>query len=142
MLWYQAHEFIEDLCVMSPRAKELREIAREYDMPIPDVEDIQKHFDRFDEDRSGHIDREEFTQLLCTLLRVKDPSDLPPDRIHRYWMQIDLDHSGEVSFREFVPWYATYFYVPKGTAADEAVSPMTAYYASFGTGRFKRHHHH
>merc|ERR1711924_432156 len=135
MLWYQSRTFLEDLLQVTPRSKENREIARELELPIPDVETIRREFSRFDTDGSGHIDRTEFRALLCALLRVKDASDIPPERISRYWLQIDTDQSGEVSFREFVPWYMKFFYQPAGASAMNP-SPMSAYYAQLGSGRF------
>ena len=43
-------------------------------------------------------------QVIRGILKVSDPSDVPPRRLERYWREIDLDCSGTVDFEEFVIW--------------------------------------
>jgi len=104
--WAARNKWSEELLVDNELDRENRSLAREYDLPILDVERYRKDFNKFDNDGSGLIDQEEFTQMVMLIMKVQDPSDVPKQRLARYWTEIDADHSGEVTFSEFVKWCA------------------------------------
>ena len=57
-------------------------------------------------------------QVIRGILKVSDPSDVPPRRLERYWREIDLDCSGTVDFEEFVIW------IPGGILEPEKTSQV------------------
>ncbi len=70
---------------------------------MPDWEDLNRlkgAFNRFDDDRSGTIDRQEFEQLLATI-----GADMSDDEIDEGFATIDVDGSGQIEFDEFVDWW-------------------------------------
>ena len=79
-------------------------LAKKYKVDIGQMMKIKKKFDEFDVDGSGEIDPEEFKAMIVFFLKVKDISDLPAARVQRFWAEIDVDQSGQVSFAEFVGW--------------------------------------
>ncbi|CAE7332177.1 unnamed protein product [Symbiodinium pilosum] len=46
--------------------------------------------------------------MMLKLLHVGNKSDLPQNRIQRFWQELDKD-SGSVDFAEFTEWYLKYF---------------------------------
>lgn len=90
---------------------------------------IKKKFDEFDVDGSGEIDPEEFKAMIVFFLKVKDISDLPAARVQRFWAEIDVDQSGQVSFAEFVGWLAKTFpeYLAGGSSGKKTFAAKGLY---------------
>jgi len=118
-----------------PESLELRRIAKQWGLPLCDVEEIGKAFKRFDRDGSGVIELEEFRALLIELLNVRDSSQLSSDRLLNLWRHIDSDGSGEVDLEEFVLWYSRFF-CPTG-GANDGRSPIEVFYARMATDRLR-----
>ena len=55
---------------------------------------LRQKFERYDEDDSGQICKEEFSKILAELIRVKNPDDIPQERFNHYWREVDQDQSG------------------------------------------------
>ncbi|KAF4697736.1 hypothetical protein FOZ60_000082 [Perkinsus olseni] len=87
--------------------RELRQMARALQVPIPDAEAIQKKFNRFDADGSGKIDRDEFQTLVMELMGMDSsrPALLPKARLEQFWLSVEKDPQGEVGMKEFLAWY-------------------------------------
>jgi Ca2+-binding EF-hand superfamily protein len=136
LLWRQRHNFAEEIILDDPMQKRIRELAREHGLPIVEVEDTCKIFERFDEDRSGVIEKSEFKRLLVALLKGKSLSDMPEKRLDRYWNEIDVDQSGTVTLDEFVLWYMKYFRVDDNDN-DDPCRVVTQAYASLAVNRFR-----
>lgn len=105
LLWSQGTAYVEEVLVPNPSERRLRQVARDNDLVLLDVERIKVVFDQFDADGSGYIDEEEFKHVLIMLMKVKNPADVSEKKLKRYWREIDSDSSGEVNFEEFVLWY-------------------------------------
>jgi len=118
-VWYQANLFGQVQATTQSSSDALvYDIANEC-MILPTVVDkLKAKFDAFDSDGSGFIDYSEFTEMLKTLLRVRDKSDISDVRLERWWKEIDGDGSGEVDFREFCAWYTKYFNDPSDVASS------------------------
>jgi hypothetical protein len=116
---------------LSDKEKRMRELATQMDLNICDVEDIEREFNRYDEDGSGEIEYPEFRSLLCELLKAK-PEDIPERRMTQLWTEIDADKSGCVDFEEFLEWYTKYFF---DGGANIGGNPMEQFYAGFGQNR-------
>merc|ERR1719160_2323655 len=105
----------------------IREIARNLDIPIPDVEKVKAVFDKYDEDGSGQMEKEEFDMMMTDLIcvgRLKG-LEVPPGLLNEQWKQVDHDGSGEVDFDEFAEWYCL-SYIPKKMADEERSRAMRA----------------
>eukprot|EP00927_Polykrikos_kofoidii_P047667 TRINITY_DN41936_c0_g1_i1.p1 TRINITY_DN41936_c0_g1~~TRINITY_DN41936_c0_g1_i1.p1 ORF type:complete len:760 (+),score=159.20 TRINITY_DN41936_c0_g1_i1:154-2433(+) len=109
LLWTVNTAYSEEVLVANPKERQLRRLARDYGVGLLDVERIKVVFDRFDEDKSNEIDEHEFKKVLFVLMHVKDPSHVSPQKLQRYWREVDLDGSGSISFEEFMVWYYNMF---------------------------------
>lgn len=65
-----------------------------------DLYRLQGVFDKFDSDKNGSIDRDEFAQFLAAIGRT-----MTPEQIDAGFKQIDRDGSGVIEFDEFVDWW-------------------------------------
>jgi len=124
-IWYSSWGFQEEL-LLSPTKIRTRDLARQYNLSIADVDSVHSKFQFFDEDGSGDIEFPEFKKLLYKLLKVPKEAELPATRLQHFWKEIDIDGSGSVCFAEFLQWYIKYFDI-QGTAN---ISPMEQFYQS------------
>jgi len=106
-LWYSRHGFTENL-LLSVGQKEVRDIARKYNLPLGEVEQYKRKFDGYDEDCSGEIEYDEFEKLIINLVKVPPGCELPPSRIKQFWIEADVDRSGAICFEEFLVFYWRY----------------------------------
>ncbi|CAE7591207.1 unnamed protein product, partial [Symbiodinium natans] len=130
--WYRDHIF----CLAhkptfagdtQKRADDLTlELAKKHHCCCIDMDKVKHQFDCYDLDRSGQIDYSEFEKMMLKLLHVSERSDLPQNRIQRFWCELDKDRNGYVDFTEFTEWYFKYF------ALAQETGPLEAFYASFG----------
>jgi hypothetical protein len=132
--WYSQNMFssmvAETVNAADPAAKESYELAKKYNITPPEVDKIRKKFVEFDLDGSGKIEYAEFMQMLCYVLRAKNPADVSEDRAHRFWQEIDADGSGEIDFPEFCGWFVKYFN-PNEEEMDMSRGPVEKFYDSF-----------
>ncbi|CAK9028239.1 unnamed protein product [Durusdinium trenchii] len=135
MTWYRDHIF--NIEAKKPKLCEgdelTMELAKKHHCSYTDLTKVRLKFDSFDLDKSGVIDFLEFEHMIHKLLHCSTRSDLPPNRIARFWHEIDRDNNGTVDFQEFTDWYMKYF----ATAKQDG--PIEAFYASFMPG-FQRSH--
>jgi len=110
----------------------LREYARMHDLDIPYLERVMGVFKRFDTDSSGFIEKEEFKNLVMTLMNSKDKYDMPKDRLIRFWKEADTNKDGSISFVEFLLWYTKYFPMQSGSQSECTASEV---YRSLGSQR-------
>merc|ERR1711879_289396 len=121
-LWFSRHAFNENF-LLSKDQQEIRKIARQHSLPIPEVERYKSSFDSYDEDESGMIEYEEFEKLLYALIKVPKDLDLPPSRVRQFWLETDEDGSGAITFEEFLMFYTRYFAV-----SSECTCPVETFY--------------
>lgn len=107
--WQRKAQWNEELLVPDEKERELRRFAQENGIHLQDLERLKKTFDSYDEDGSGTIEKQKFKQVLCKVLRLKDPTELSPQMFQRYWREADADNSGSIDFEEFVLWYNNIF---------------------------------
>lgn len=127
MTWYRDHIFkIEALKPKAAEGDELTmDLAKKHGCSFTDLTKVRLKFDSFDLDKSGVIEFVEFEHMIHQLLHCSTRSDLPKNRILRFWHEIDRDQNGHVDFQEFTDWYMKYF----ATAKQDG--PIEAFYASF-----------
>lgn len=102
--------FFDEHSLVENDELEIRRLAREHGIAIPDAEAIKVHFDRYDVDSSGEIDKGEFRQMMQDMLHVPD---LPEARVNEFWLFVDHDGSGSVNFEEFMCWFYPTFGAPR-----------------------------
>lgn len=108
ILWSRSVAFNEEITVPSEE-RAFRELARKHQWPLNEVDDTKAMFDRFNKDQSGSVGESEFCDILCHVMNVKDKSDVPAMTLQRYFREVDVDGSGDVTFEEFLLWYLTVF---------------------------------
>lgn len=119
LLWISKEAFNE-LILLAPEQVRSRAISRAFGMNHPEVEDVKRKYDSLDDDGSGMIEFDEFTNLICLLLGVADrKEDMSKARIKAFWREIDVDGSGYVDFNEFIVWYHGHFDLTKGDSASQ-----------------------
>lgn len=101
--WSVKNAFLEEMLV-DPKDRELRALARNQNFNILQVEECRAVFDRFDFDKSGFIEEEEFRQVLAVLWNLPE-KELPGKRMRRFWSEVDTDRLGKVSFKSFAMWW-------------------------------------
>lgn len=101
------------------------ELAKTHGVPASEVDKVKLVFDRWDVDRSGQIDYDEFVGMIHALVGAAR-GDISKDRLQKFWKEIDTDGSGEVDFSEFAPWYLKYF-----NSKGLGFGPAEAFYASY-----------
>merc|ERR1719440_306460 len=84
-----------------------REIARELGITFPEIEKVKAVFDKYDEDGSGKMEKDEFRLMMTDLVCVGKlkGQEVPRALLEDQWKGVDHDGSGEVDFDEFCEWY-------------------------------------
>jgi len=124
------------------RSEELvTKLANDFSVRAVDIDRIKREFDRYDTDKSGFIDFDEFRRMLESILNAATSSDLSFDRVQKCWREIDSDGSGQVDFGEFTAWYLKYF-DPEASSANQKASCKLAeaFYDGFSP-EILRHRH-
>merc|ERR1712194_649370 len=119
----------DESTTLSTKQKEVRALARKHGVPLGDAENLRIKFEKYDEDHSGQISKEEFSKILMELIRVKSAEEIPAERFNHYWREVDQDQSGCIDFEEFLLWY-------QSIERAGSLNPE-AFYATFGIERIK-----
>jgi len=129
--WYSTNGFSEEL-LLDDNERWLRKLAKRHEISATYAESIKRHFDKIDTDKSGAIDKEEFSRILHKILKVPAHLELPETRVQFYWSEIDADSSGTALFEEFLSWWLRYFEEAKPrkgkVEAGTKVAPFEAFY--------------
>lgn len=107
LLWSQSTTFVEETLVRSPKERHLRQLARDHRCDFVQVEVLMKLFRACDTDGSGYIEWDEFRQVVCSMLKVKESTDISEARLQRYWKEADHQKTGRLDFEQFLVWYAS-----------------------------------
>ncbi len=67
---------------------------------MTETANLKAEFDRFDSDKNGFIDREEFAALVSSL-----GAELSEDRVGVAFRAIDVNGNGRIEFGEFCAWW-------------------------------------
>lgn len=115
MTWYVSHMFTG---VSASKEQEsdavIYKLAKENDISSVECDKIKRWFDKFDEDHSGVIDYDEFTDMMRHILNVKSKDELSNERLQKFWKEIDLDGNQTIDFTEYLTWYLKYFHSDDG----------------------------
>eukprot|EP00927_Polykrikos_kofoidii_P051496 TRINITY_DN45295_c0_g1_i1.p1 TRINITY_DN45295_c0_g1~~TRINITY_DN45295_c0_g1_i1.p1 ORF type:complete len:715 (+),score=117.43 TRINITY_DN45295_c0_g1_i1:65-2209(+) len=107
--WSMHTAFSEEVMVKDKVEREMRRIARKLQLPLSDVEMVKRVFDEFDANGTGEVEAEGFKNIIVALMKVKSVADLGPQRLERYWREVNTVTSGAVTFPEFLTWYVKEF---------------------------------
>lgn len=121
LLWSQSTTFVEETLVR-PKERHLRQLARDHRCDFVQVEVLLKFFRACDTDGSGYIEWDEFRQVVCRMLKVKESTDISEARLQRYWKEADQLKTGRLDFEQFLVWYASNGPVPSDTSGKAAAS--------------------
>eukprot|EP00929_Paragymnodinium_shiwhaense_P114141 TRINITY_DN82469_c0_g1_i1.p1 TRINITY_DN82469_c0_g1~~TRINITY_DN82469_c0_g1_i1.p1 ORF type:complete len:419 (+),score=80.90 TRINITY_DN82469_c0_g1_i1:67-1257(+) len=106
------------------------QLARKHSVPISTIDRVRSTFDKFDADRSGEIDFEEFQDMIRILLKATCMRDISEARLRKFWQEIDVDNNGMIDFDEFTTWYLKYFDTEDNSSGG-AHGPIEALYNSY-----------
>lgn len=91
---------------IDPDEKKLRQIAKDHGIPYNVVGKIQSAFYKYDRDRNGNIDKDEFRQIMrdaiCTG-KAKDV-EIPECIVEKEYIQADRRRRGEIHLEDFLIW--------------------------------------
>merc|ERR1712224_754581 len=121
--WYASAAFMEQF-MLDERQQKVRKFAQENGISVVDIERYRSMFNKFDVDRSGEIDFDEFTKLVTQLWKIPKNAEIPAKRMENFWKMADLDGSGVLEFEEFVLFYKKY------CESDSGRDPVTDFYRS------------
>jgi len=116
------------------------QVAAKYKVSNYAIDKIKSKFDFYDLDKSGKICYDEFLAMFCSILKVSDPVDLNPDRIKRFWAQVDKNGDGGIDFEEFVDWYLRYFSPDTEDDEWDMSGPLQKFYEGFNPTVQRRNH--
>jgi len=108
-LWTLQAGWKEEILVNDPKERQLRELARDFGVTVLDVERLKRVFDKFDVDKSGEIDKDEFVSVICSLMNAVDTSQVSHSMLNRYWKEADRNNDGGLDLPEFMVWYYNHF---------------------------------
>jgi len=108
-----------------PHEGMIRSIAKKLNLDFFKVDSLWTRYSSFDLDKSGALDYNEFTRLIQRELSPAGSEAVPDKVVQKFWIEIDTDKSGLVSFGEFCAWYMKFLFGGK--------SPMEQYYAAFSS---------
>lgn len=131
-LWYSRHGFLENM-LLSDDQRQIRAVARKYNMSLLEVEHYKEKFDHYDDDGSGEIEYPEFEKLIIALFKVPANCELPKSRIKQFWQEADANGGGSISFEEFLVFYNRYF-----NTVGVCESPFEEYYRAIRRVKVKR----
>lgn len=123
--WYASWSF--DECLNLTKAeRDMRELARKYNMKVVDVDRYRRAFDQCDTDKGGTIDETEFEGLVRKCAKVPMCVEIPAARFRQFWKECDKDGSGQADFEEYLQFYRKYFDEENGSGLG-----FEGYYRSF-----------
>jgi len=111
LLWTRQCNFMEEMAVTDRQERGLRQMAREHDLDLPHIEKLRETFNAWDTDGSGFIDWNEFNNVMCQMMKVKEATDISEAQVRRYWKEADTKNTGKLDFEAFVTWYSQRFYI-------------------------------
>eukprot|EP00438_Fugacium_kawagutii_P002814 Skav214100 [mRNA] locus=scaffold1185:192958:203195:- [translate_table: standard] len=85
----------------STQSEDVSQLFGRHQVSCIDMDKVKAKFDHFDVDKSGVIDFQEFEAMMHELLHCHSKTDLPRNRLNRFWHEADLDGNGVIDFEEF-----------------------------------------
>jgi len=123
-IWFSCHSFSQHVN-LDEKELELRNLSKELNMQASEIDTYKRHFDSFDTDGNGTIDKLEFYEMMVKCLKVPKHIGLPTGRLQQLWNDADSDDNGVITFAEFAAFFAKYF--PEGGSYG-----MSQYYSQNG----------
>jgi hypothetical protein len=94
---------------VTPEEREVRRMAKTYNLSLFEVDRYKKMFDELDEDRTGRIKKPEFDRVLCRCGNIPRDIGLSATRRQSLWLLADPNLDGSIDFEEFVLFNVKYF---------------------------------
>jgi len=103
---------------LAPAVRLLRKVAKSYNRPITELEDIYDQFRKNGMSEDGEIGRKAFESVLTALHGLQDLKEMPASRFEFFWREMDKDGNGKISFEEFLIWFCTSFQHEDGVTPE------------------------
>lgn len=108
-IWFSSQGSFNTYFLVDAKEQRLRKLSKQVNMPVSEIDTYKRHFDSFDTDGNGMMDRTEFYDMLLKCLKVPKNIGLPAGRVQSLWAAADSDGSGEIDFSEFIVFFSKYF---------------------------------
>jgi len=129
----------------------MRMIARKHGIPIDIAEKVLEDFKKFDVDKTGSLDFQDFVGLLRVLVArwqaglssKSTEKRMPESWVRSLWQTVDLDGSGRIEMEEFLVWFYFAFHVnvqePEWSRHSDRAADSVAeqFYAALGSQRLR-----
>lgn len=103
--WCFSHQNSEEMLIADSEERDMRHLARKLGCSILELERVKEKFDKFDTDKSGSIEEDEFKNVIMFLWNVKRAEDVPAKRLERLWRDVNPNGNRHVFFDAFAAWY-------------------------------------
>jgi len=118
--WYHERAFLEYMNLTKAEI-ETRRVGSRLGISVADMDIYKANFDRFDCNRNGAIELDEFRELVHSLMKVPAGLQIPESRVLHFWQECNRGCSGRVDLGEFVAFYVKHF-------NPDAPNPIEDYY--------------
>merc|ERR1712176_221660 len=96
LFWSCLTEYSETMLVTDPQERHLRQLARDHNLPLPEVEHIKDVFDTVNVSKNGIIDEDEFRLVLIDLMRIENPNNVSSKTVHRLWREVNCNMTPQI----------------------------------------------
>lgn len=127
--WWFTVQFSASGNALNAQGLDLRQVALKCNIDALEAERGWDIFHRHDANGDGRISRMEFAEVMCTMMKAKDPGDIPRERLDRFWKEADVHSHGSIGFEDFLAW------VRKYTSSWEEHGIASAVYSRLGMRR-------
>lgn len=108
LAFYQQFSFSEEVLI-GKEERELRKIARKHGLNFIDIDKYKAEFDKADEDRSGEIEYDEFSQIVLKLMKVPKGQEFPEKRLKEMWREAKGKRKDSLDFDGFIGFSIKFF---------------------------------
>jgi hypothetical protein len=105
--WHEQRAFLPAFN-LSEQQRRARKLGNTLGLEPADLNNYADQFDKFDLNKNGIIEFNEFRELLYSLMKVPKTAEIPEARVKNFFQICDTGRTGYVDFEEFVNFCSRY----------------------------------